>query len=93
MELYTTGDIARVLGVSRPTVSNWVARGYEGLPEPALRTVGGLGLWTGEQVEQIRLAHVERVTKEAEIRKVKAELKRLKAELQKLQLDTGTDKP
>lgn len=78
MDLYTTGDIARVLGVSRPTVSNWVARGYDGLPEPALRTVGGLGLWTGEQVEQIRLQHVERKRLESQIRALKEELDSLK---------------
>lgn len=78
MELYTTGDIAKVLGVSRPTVSNWVARGYDGLPEPALKTVGGLGLWTAEQVEQIRLQHVERKRLESQIRVLKQELDRLK---------------
>lgn len=78
MELYTTGDIAKVLGVSRPTVSNWVARGYDGLPEPAMKTVGGLGLWTGEQVEQIRLQHAERKRIESQIRTLKDELDRLK---------------
>ncbi len=76
MELYTTGDIARLLGVSRPTASNWVARGN--LPEPALRTVGGLGLWTGEQVEEIRLEWLARREREAKIRALKDELDRIK---------------
>lgn len=67
-----------MLGVSRPTVSNWVARGYDGLPEPAMKTVGGLGLWTGEQVEQIRLKHGERKQIEAKIRALKQELDSLK---------------
>jgi transposase len=86
MELYTTGDIAAVLGVSRPTVSNWVARGYDGLPEPALRTVGGMGLWTGEQVEEIRLRHVERKLREAKVRALKEELQKLR------EFDTGTER-
>ena len=76
MELYTTGDIAKVLGVSRPTASNWVARGN--LPEPALRTVGGLGLWTTEQVEQIRKDYNERVTKAAKIRALKDAIEELR---------------
>jgi transposase len=85
MELYTTGDIAKVLGVSRATVSNWVARGYEGLPEPDVRTVGGMGLWTGEQVTEIQREYKERHKKEAKVRALKEELQKLREELKKLQ--------
>lgn len=77
LRYYTTGDIAKHCGVERLTPNAWSQRGK--LPEPAARTMGGISLWTHEQVvkiDQDRRAEIERLRKRAALRAAMDELRR-----------------
>lgn len=84
MKYYTTGDIAALLGVSRSTVSNWLARGYVSqgkLPTPVITTIGGMHVWDETQAAQIREDYIERKKLEDELSKLKSQMKVLKSKL------------
>lgn len=51
--LYTSKDLAAVLGVGPTALSNWRRRGTGPLPEPQYVTTGGKPLYTRAQVEGV----------------------------------------
>lgn len=80
MDYYTSGDIANLLDVSKPTVSNWLARGYieKGLlPVPEITTISGMRIWNGEQAQTIMEQFRNRKTVETEIAQLRQKIKEL----------------
>ena len=66
LELWTTGDIARVLGLSKAAVYNWAYRGSGYLPPPhAVTQDQAQKLWTTDQVKQITADYWSRVAPSA----------------------------
>ncbi len=73
---YSSGDLARLCGVSRPTASNWIARG---VIEPAeIVTVGGASIWTESQARRIAAEYLAEKTRREHVMLLKAELRKLK---------------
>ena len=60
MQLWTSGDIAKVLEVSGSTVSNWAYYGRDYIPTPAATTQAGARLWTEAQAKQIIAGYYQR---------------------------------
>jgi excisionase family DNA binding protein len=51
---YSTGDAAKLIGVSRQTLQTWIDR--KSIPTPRLEKVGRMSirLWTGADIEKAR---------------------------------------
>lgn len=69
LQLVTTGDIARRLGIKSTAVSNWGTRRYQPVPEPHAVTTGGIRLWTVEQAD----AMVTEYQRKQQVKKQKKE--------------------
>jgi excisionase family DNA binding protein len=48
-KLYTTGQAARVIGVSRQTLQTWIAEGKVKVPK-----LGNTRLWSQAKVEELK---------------------------------------
>jgi hypothetical protein len=59
-QLWTSGDIAKVLEVSGSTVSNWAYYGRDYIPQHAAETQAGARLWTEAQAKQIIAGYYQR---------------------------------
>jgi predicted DNA-binding transcriptional regulator AlpA len=56
-EFITTRELARLLGVSRQTLYNWIAAGK--IPEPRRHPTTGMPRWRPDEVETLRAMIVE----------------------------------
>lgn len=82
MTLWTTGDIARELGISTTSVAMWGRPRRRAMPEPyAVHGKQEVRLWTEEQAQKIIAEYREearqRAHRAAEIARGEAMLKRL----------------
>jgi len=49
-KLYSTGDAARAIGVSRQTLQTWIAEGKVQAPSK----IGNTRIWTKSQVDELK---------------------------------------
>jgi len=78
MTLWTTGDIAAQLGISRSLTANWGNGKARDLPEPFAVTGSGLRLFTEQQARQVmaeyRAAKAARADRQADLERAEQAL-------------------
>ena len=55
-KVYTTGQAAKAVGITRATLQSWIAKGKVTAPKPRLRNGVGVRLWAGSDVSRLRRA-------------------------------------
>jgi hypothetical protein len=58
VELWTTGDMGRALGLTPGYAANWGMPGHRRIPAPHAKTPAGLKLYTAEQAREIMAGYV-----------------------------------
>lgn len=49
-KLYTTGEAAKIIGVSRQTLQTWIANGTVAAP----KLIGNTRVWSQKQVDELK---------------------------------------
>ena len=53
--IYTTAQAAKVVGIHRVTLQEWIRLGKVRAPRPVLRNARGVRLWTEKDVARLRI--------------------------------------
>ena len=77
MQLWTSADIAKELGVSASVVANWSYYGRDYIPTPTATTQAGTKLWTDAQAKEIIGGYYRRKEAKAQRKAEKAREQRV----------------